>query len=449
MPSVFSVSSSWSELGSQFSSTFEQNKPSYEDFWQISKSIGVFAAGNNGNTKYIVPHDTIEHVADTALSVGEAKKLTNGTYIVKSTSNRTGNISLVAPNITDEGFAVNYINQTPSITEEHHALVKEWYANQELAKAIKEKETEDPSFNHWYQFRKDFFEQNAKLHEQKATEYIANPSSLHEDFLRPYRDAGLLADDGLTRNLGGTSFTAPYVAGCISGAVALGYARAQENKPILTPEELVSFALLSCDPVSKLENTDNTQPPKDIPQTPNARGLKSSYRAGFGVFNREKYKQLIEGACQKLDTNPELSSQGETITAEKVRDKKDNEFIVKAGRDGKDKIALKLRLEYKCDCSSPVYVDITSPDGTTLRLNATQGTNTGADRFTYPTHSWAVTDRFLGEDVKGNWKIKLLDEQRNEIEANEMKLVIHTAEKGCLIDQIINQQVNKAPERRR
>lgn len=441
---VFSVSSGLSALGSQLSSKFEDNISNYRNFWHNSDAIGVFSAGNDGNTKTAIPDDTIESFGDTSISVGEAGQAEDKSWYVKPHSQKTGNISLVAPNPTDHGLRVHYYEQSPEITRVHADLIKKWQQDNDLSKKILE---EYPNFldlsagDQGYIYRTllqqlENDETYQKSLEESAQHFIDNPKELHDAVLKPVRDAGAIDKNGRSGNLEGTSYTAPYVAGAISAAKCLGKTREQQNLSALTPEEIVAIAYLATAPVTKMQ--DGTE----IKQAVNSRGISSSYRAGFGVFNIEKYKKLISEAYKELDISPELkSTQRQIISNPRFSDKGNNIFEIDFPEEGKDITIMKARLEYKSDFiyAPAVRVKITSPSGTSFTINNSQGEDV-TDPSKLGWHSWGSTDRFFGEQVEGEWKVELLD-KNEEIKIKDLSLTFYGVNKGCLVDKMIDKEL--------
>lgn len=474
---VFSVSSLLTRNGPNPSSTaFEDRIPYIKRFWWKSDAVGVFAAGNEGETKWTKPYETPDTFSDaTSLTVGEAGRKGKNWY-VKAHSENTGHVSLVCTNPLDErNQYVNYINPSPSLKEEGiYALIEDWLLRKEAQKRASETE----GYAELDEAAKAVAEKQ-QLHTlredigyriglpPKIQEYLANPQPLHDQVFSSLRDKLLqkkgvrLDRGGKVTGLEGTSYSAPAVAGAITAAKYLGKLRqcADADNTPLCSQELVALALLSTQPVDKVmqqkkgSKKSRSMKLSDLSSSANARGLHSSFRAGFGLFDADMFKDNVAEAYKILDKAkavPSVPQYSESDTFLQDPENKKHFSINVPRQEAGDTTIIRLRLEYESDAFPPTAITLVSPQGTRYSLNMAQGNqsapHTNIMGISLKPHcSWGASDRFFGEKAAGKWTLEL-DE---DIDVSNLRLTLHGVREGGLVDAMIERKLEKDKERTR
>jgi len=439
---VYSVSQGMS----QYAAGIVHRAELYEEYWRKGDAIGVYSAGNQGKTKIAVPKQSMSDFSDTAVIVGEAGKNSDGVWQVKDHSQKVGNVTFLAPNITDQGFAVPIINQSPNLIG-HGELVR----NAEIWMDVHAKLEVEGHDKELYQ---DVFIQK-RIELLADPDYVVgldnrvqgylndDPTPFHQKMIYRLSATDYAMDEnGLSTHVNGTSFCSPYVAGVFSAAKFESKMREAQGKPSLSSEELVALSYLSCDSVINQEGGE------DLENKENGRGIVNNGRTGFGVFTAENFSVQQKEAYQILDRNPELSSIPRRVRTSEFVPEKDGSggFIMNIPED-EDITILKARFEYSSENIPHYVIKLTSPQGHEQYLDMSQGMNDPRERDDY-YYSWGVTEQVFGEVSAGEWKVEPIfdisegGENRWQINPSDIKLTIYGVEKGGLIDQMIDKKLS-------
>ena len=442
---VFSVSQGMNQISMGIGGQTDE----YEKHWKSNDAIGVYSAGNQGDTKITVPKQSMSDFGDTAITVGEAEKKADGTWQVKDHSQRVGAVSLVAPNITDQGFGIPIIKSEVDLTG-HEDLVRETETWLNAREALTQNNASATFTDAALIAKRDELLADPKYIEQldnRISHYMTKDASefhqkIHDNFSSNFTKNA----EGLAVNVDGTSFCSPYVAGVFSAAKFESKMREQQGQPALSSEEIVALSYLSCDPVSQVENG------KDSENKANGRGIISNNRAGFGLFTAEKFAEQQRQAYAVLDKNPQLQTIAESISADNFTPEKDGTggYTITIPETN-DITVFKTRIEYHSENIPPVMLKFTSPQGHEQFIDMSQAADykQGSDDYHL---SWGNSEQFFGESSAGDWKIEpIYDTKQGEpskwdINPTDLKITIQGAQKGGLIDKMIDKQLGLEQE---
>lgn len=404
----------------------------------------LFRAGGNINPKdrdIIRSYDTNSLDTSPMMNVvGEAGRDDKGNYFVKA-HNRTGNLTFVALNPYDNGLKVKYFNEVADL-KPYKNLVEEYIRDKQLSDLLKQ----NPQFD---QLPKDQQRELAqkindqvnsgkwkKERDQKTEFYLKNPKILSEEIKKLLNDKLGIDDQGYTSKLSGTSFATPYSAGIVAAAVDEEKQKALSGKPALTKQEISQLAMLSCIPLNKKAGED-----KPLLYNQNSRGLSFNEEAGFGLFDEKLFKQNLTLARNLLNKGEARSSQVYTLetTGGKIN-KSGNEITINVDSpeglisnkisfsfNDIDHVKLVKESAKRIDARGPTAtifpVQIISPSGTRVQVFINADNN-----------SFLSTDKFLGENPKGEWKIITPDAAHPLLKP---KMLITASEKGGITDKVL------------
>ncbi len=431
---VYSVSSGLAYGGGDVA----MKMPEYKQFWTNSETIGVYSAGNSGASAAIIAKQSMSDFGDTVVTVGEAGKRSDGKWEIKKHSEKTGNVTFLAPNITDDGFKIP-IFKPPQTLEGQ----EDWVREAEIWIDARAKAEADGSVFDVEKAnaQKDALMANSEYMadlEQRVAGYMSNPEPFHQRVLALFSKVYGTDEKGMGEHVDGTSFCSPYVAEAFGAAKFEGNMRAATDRPTLSSADFVVLAVLSCEPITHLEAGD------DLAMAQNDRGLAFNNRAGFGVFTAEKYQQQVEKAYQTLDKNPALASKPKSV---QVTDFKHtgNAYVVNIPEAG-EMTMLKTRLEYKSKDIPPARLKLTSPEGVEHIISMVSATNPDfkQGRSEPLNLSWGVTDMVLGDSFSGAWKIEPVTEavgMPRDFIPKDLTLTALGVEKGGLIDVMIENKM--------
>lgn len=425
---------------------YAQKLEGYREFFKSTTGIGVFAAGITDETAVPHPYNSLAQMGDTVLMVGEAQGEKPNTFIAAN-SEKTQNISLLAANPLRKGMHVPFINQDPGIAAKDIPLIEYWLSCRDAMDNLRiPYESMDKNTKAVLQEVHNLMKNTqyrTTLNERAQAEFGDLPR-LHEKVLETLHKRFDIDVVGEATNLSGPGFAAPAVAAALS--VAKYYEKCDESagKPFLRSADLVALALLSATPVTKQEGGI------EIPHQANGRGLLTSTRTGFGLFDSKKFAQNLANAKQKLLLNHELQSDPQRlakfvpIEAGKVVE----EVVFDMQPDGNGEenlITTRVNINFDYDENPPNEIILISPVGAEYNVHITHSLHPKYEEdsaYPYAYKCWGATDQCLGDLATGRWTVKCPGAQEG-FKPAAIRLTVHGVAQGSIIDTMINDRLQE------
>lgn len=308
----------------KFSSAAEILEADY--FWDQSKTIYVWAAGNSGGDIRHGPQRPEAHMtlrADTMVKVGAAfwDKVTGTKYVEAYSSQNTPSFVTTNPYFgrpDQDIFSYPYYKDGAGV----RARLDEYYekimpGTDKTAKEVFFENLNNlpPAEKMWFgdplqkchvNFDKvDFPGKEALLKDREWQR--AHPEEVLEAYKNGLVDSAKYArwymgasEDGMLDRLNGTSFTAPYAGGM--------FAAMAEKYPELSEHDLYMASLISSDSNIDLRAPDGSI--RDITFKNNGRGLMhDDFYAGFGYLDERSFVETVSQMAALQKRYPSLASQ--------------------------------------------------------------------------------------------------------------------------------------------
>jgi hypothetical protein len=490
---VVSVSSGV-ELGAVTNSSGvanQQTARAYEQaFAERDMPVFVEAAGNEGLT----PQTGLPRVSDFArnsLVVGEAN-MGRGKPFVEEHSSRI-NPTLTADSPFNRGQKYQFYNVSPSLTG-HEGLISKWIINKEIDQAFEQFKTTDPakgldeiglsnayvklsdSMHRQYEMTeadrdKDIeqaFEQFKqsdpakgldesgltdaynKIRQEKQVEYekaeayrakinaqvqgyMARPETLHSQIMAEFRQSQTIDRKGSVTGMDGTSFSAPEVAGYISGALYEQTRREDRNRPLLTKDEITTLAKMAT--VDTQTREGRTEP---MPSRTNAAGQTFVEGGGHGVFRPDVFRKLLNEAYKRIETNPNIDRTSVTATSLATLapgQTGDSAMLFRTPLpEGQAMVIDRMRfdLDYRVDGRVPNLAAVIPPGQNPYALSIQ---NAGGEGSNFS--GWARQEQHFGETQRTDdtWRVRFFSGQDSTMQSASM--TVYGYNQGGLMDQMM------------
>ncbi len=225
----------------------------------------------------------------------------------------------------------------------------------------------------------------------------------------------------------GTSFSAPYLAGHISGEILLEEERADNNLPSLTTEEIMTIAKLSTVQVANRESSHDDLTHNMHDYRNDASQIFTAH-GGHGVFSSEKFRQLLDEAHHVIERNPDIDRTNVELQLDGIISNSLNfSFQIPQNEDGL--IFEKMVLNYEIQGISQAGWLNLSKGGETPKLLGLEGN----DGF-----QWVATDRYFGEKIDSgqSWELEAATYQ-NKGQITDPSLTLYAYNENSLMGKII------------
>ncbi|MGH1377782.1 MAG: hypothetical protein ACRBB3_03075 [Alphaproteobacteria bacterium] len=259
-----------------------------------------------------------------------------------------------------------------------------------------------------------------------------NPDDLHKLVMADIRKYQDVDENGFTSDINGTSFSAPEQAGYVSGAMYEQEVRESKNLPILTKEEISSLVKLSTTDVSLREGEDNRMNVFN-----NKAGFDFSYASMHGVFRPEMFRELLDEAYKKIETDPDINR--DTVTAVMSADidnqKGSEPLEIKFDKSVKGNIVVdrsRFDMDFKVNGSIPGVVEI-GPADEPVGYSRLQISSNHSD-FT----AWSRREVNFGETIgrDDTWRVRVLNGHDSKL--SSVSMTVYGYNEGGLIDQMMD-----------
>lgn len=456
---AISVSSSMG-LGSIFGIDAADNIPQYKTFFEGDAPIYIVSAGNDGRSG-VTNSPRMADFSRNSLVVGEANVQNRNEPMIEVHSSQT-NVTLAADSPFNNGIRYQYYDFSPSL-DGHEDLLLDYMTDEEFkrrydeyfadkgttAKEYFEKHGRDSFWEVREIIQKGFNEEEFRQSPETLTRlenYMQNPDEFHQIMTEKIRSNSALEIDenGFVTGIDGTSFSAPHMAGHISGALYEQSQREEQGLPILTKEELSALAKLATLDVEHRE--DQTEV---LESQMNAAGFVSTIPGGHGVFDPEMFRDLLDKAYEHLETNPDILRESKTVIIEgdfEMGLNGDQPVSLALGSENGGIVIDRMLLEMKYTVNGipPYDIVMTHPNGsvTEEKLAHMSASDDYDNRFV------RIEDRF-GEALQGEnqtWQFQLVKGKDATYEDNSVNLTIYGWPQNGLIHQMMEYSKIIAPE---
>lgn len=386
----------------------------------------IFAAGNDGE-EAIGKRLSLTDLTRNGLTVGESNSLEGNTFVEKHSSFKP-NITITNPFDTKP---YHFIEMSPNLIG-HERLIREYLLNSEVAQEIKK----IPNFGKlsWEEqttILTDLSNDSDRLERinKQIGEIVANPAQFHERIHGQIRQVYNFDENGFTTGVNGTSFSAPNLAGHISGAILLEEERANQNLPSLTTEEIMTIAKLSAEQVAGRESV-NSRATYDMHDYTNGANQIFTSHGGHGVFSSEKFRKLLDEAHFIIENNPDIDRTNiEYKLSGRVDDAHNFSFQLPQDLDG-SLIFDRMILTYETEGVPAVNALLLNKDGETPNFLDPDG---------YEGIQWVATDRYFGETLLPEhiWEVEAITYQ-NQGRIIDPSLRLYAYNENSLMGQMIS-----------
>ncbi|MCB1784200.1 MAG: hypothetical protein KDI13_09405 [Alphaproteobacteria bacterium] len=421
------------ELADKYRHVFaEQDMPVY-----------VVAAGNEGLSKQTV----MARVADFArnsLVVGEANMNSGSPYVEEHSSRINPTVTSDSP--FNRGERYQFYNVSPSL-EGHEDLIREWIIDKEIDAAFeaykvehKDENLDDRALSMAY-----LEISRNKHHELEETEegrarvkaqvdgYMANPETLHSQIMAEFRQNRAIDANGYVTDLDGTSFSAPEQAGYISGALYEQTQREENNRPILTKDEITTLAKMATTDTTAREG--QTDP---MYSHTNADGQTFVAGGGHGVFQPQMFRALLDEAYKRIETNPDIDRNSVTavMSGNVGANHKGTDPVTLRSNlpEGSNMVIDRMRLDltYSVNGSVPHEATI-KPSGAEPYMVGLQEA-TSSSMFT----GWSRDEYHFGEGLRAgqNWEVSM--PRGKDATVRDAQITVYGYNQGGLMDQMMD-----------
>lgn len=392
----------------------------------------IISAGNDGERAVSEHPLRLTDLMRNGLAVGEAHKSDEGLFIEAHSANKP-NIAATNPFDTQK---FHYINLSPDL-HGHEKLIKEHLLKEEPSERVEAQahylsslrgQERVQAINEIYQSLQNDTEAMAAI-DQRVNDIVAEPHDFHQKMLSALREHFDFDENGYMSGVDGTSFSGPYQAGHISGAILIEEERADANLPALTTEEIMTIAKLATEQVSYREGTeDNTKTNLQYWQNDTNQGFTS--HGGHGVFSPEKFRTLLDEAHSIIETNPDIDrSNIEYNIQAQYSDPQTFSFHIPDGANQK-LVFEKMMLTYETpDSYAAKGLTLDRGDAGPKYIKST-----GREGF-----NWLSTDRYFGEKIQESetWQFKaFIRDDEGHVENASLKLFAYS-ENGLIGQMII------------
>ncbi len=404
----------------------------------------IIAAGNDG-TESGPKGMRITELMRNGLAVGESNQTGSEWYIEAHSSNKP---NIAAPNPFDEQ-KFRFIDLSPDLNG-HEEIIEEYLTNEEFSKRLQAQEDHLKSLepearsramqNIMLELLSDTEAMNAIA--RRVSDIVANPEQFHQKILAHLRHSFDFDQNGYVSGVDGTSFSGPYLAGHISGAILLEEERADSGLPALTTEEIMTLAKLSTEQVSRREGIYSDEE-TNMHYWQNKANQGFTSHGGHGVFSAEKFRMLLDEAHQVLETSPDINRENVVYTLQGQRVDSHTTSFQMPEHGTQDLVFEKMILIFKTP-------DIYGANAITLAR--------GSDdpRVLQPTYrddlNWLATDRYFGETIQEGetWQVKAITHQ-NQGSVENASLTLFAYNQQSLMGQMIAKygdrpEIQKTPE---
>ena len=411
---VISISSQLTSFGENMNEGLvDAMKEAIERFKGHMPAV-VMAVGNDGE-EGMRNGVKLTELTRNGVTVGEANSY-NGQHMMETHSSYKPNIAAVNPFDTQK---FRYIEFAPDLTG-HESLVQNFLVGDELRQRSQVQCVDTSGLLQDPKFIQEI--------ERQTAEVMKDPSEFHKKVHGYLKHRFDFDDQGYVTGVDGTSFSAPYQAGSISGALLLEEERAAKNLPSLTVDEVMTIAKLSTEQVSLRESIKAGEP-YGMHSYENDAGQIFTTHGGHGVFSMDKFKTLLDEAHKIIETNPEIDRTNVVYNiAGSVSEGTGFSFTVPENENG-NLIFEKMLITYETpDVGRSNAVSLEREGGANMMLG-----NRGRDDY-----NWLATDRFFGEKVGAGstWNLEAYTYQRQG-EIKDPTLQLYAYREEGLLGQMI------------
>ncbi|MBI1302134.1 MAG: hypothetical protein GC137_10860 [Alphaproteobacteria bacterium] len=436
--------------GSAFVDEIDDIMAHYNDGGQ--HPVIVSAAGNSreADTRDLFRYTNLMR---TGLSVGEANRMDDVTF-VEQHSSRSPTLSSTNP--FNQGETFHYINMAPSL-EGHERLIETYVKQKQFGELLEQFYEENPDFleqasdydkSHLNHLIKIIIDEVEEFKEKRAglvQAYLDNPDSLHAEILEKLSEHYDFDENGFLTNLDGTSFSAPYVAGHISGALVLEEQRAEAGLPTLTREEITTLTKLATTDIQHRQNKDETGV-NGMLVLDNPAGYHFSASGGLGYFDPELFRKLLDEAHARIEQDPDIDR--EIVQREVAGTLESYDTAAFNFSDVLDKEIVVERSILTFDTPDgirPTAMSLTGQDDVSSSWNSFDTYLIGSTFFATGYRSVSAGDSLIGARLSGdsNLRLEAMGFERSkyfdegEDEMVNPRMIIHGYVSGGLMDQMM------------
>ena len=425
----------------------KNNVDLYRDrFSEEDMPVYVVAAGNSGGSGQVV-QPRLADFSRTSLVVGEANVNKGEPFVEKISS--TINPTLVSDNPFNRGEKYQYYDTSPSL-EGHEDLIQDWLVGKEISRrfeAFKSGEGKgldkyaigDKYREIWGDIADTKYRESPEVQNQIKA-FMAKPDDLHKLVMADLRIDKDIDAKGFTSDINGTSFSAPEQAGYVSGAMYEQGVREEKNLPILTKEEISTLAKMSTIDVSLREGTDDRMKVFN-----NKAGFDFSYASMHGVFRPEMFRNLLDEAYKKIETNPDINRDAVTATMSANVDNHDGRspINIKFDKSVEQNIVvdrIRFDMNYSVNGSIPNYVEI-NPANEDVNYARLQQSSSGFD-YT----AWSRMEANFGETINNDdtWRLRIIN--GHDTTLKDVNMIVNGYNEDGLMDQMMDYSKTIAPQ---
>lgn len=415
-------------------------------FAEEDMPVYVVAAGNSGGSGRTV-QPRLADFSRTGLVVGEANVNAGEAFVEKHSSEV--NPSLVSDSPFNRGEKYQYFDTSPSL-EGHEHLIQFWLVDKEISKRFDEFKNgagqglDDQALGGkyreiWNNLEDEHYAQSTKVQEQIRA-FMDSPDDLHKLVMADIRKNQDVDENGFTSDINGTSFSAPEQAGYVSGAMHEQDVRESKNLPILTKEEISSLVKMSTTDVSLREGDDDRMKVFN-----NKAGFDFSYASMHGVFRPEMFRDILDEAYKKIETNPDINRDAVTVTMSADIDKHKGSvpLDIKFDKSVESNIVvdyMRFDLDFKVNGSVPGVMEV-GPVNEDVGYARLQMSSDNSD-FT----SWSRRELNFGETIGNDdtWRVRVLNGQDTTL--SDASMTVYGYNEGGLIDQMMDYSKEIEPQ---
>jgi len=436
--SSISVSSGFSAIGQHTSDNVTQNITNVIDASEGPMPIYTSSAGNSGRAGF-TQNTRMTDFMRNGITVGEANTTDPNAPHIEEHSSPGAVLSSANP--FDTGNSYHYVNMSPSL-EGHEELIKDYLRAKEVQKTLPDDFNELSSKEQAQAFKnaQDAIKNDPEIAawiDNDTQDILANPEAFHKTIISEISEDLDFDENGYATGIDGTSFSGPYVAGTISGAIAIQEQRAEQGLPALTQDEIATLAKLATTPVTAREGQEDP-----MRSSTNDAGQNYSTHGGHGIFTADKFKALMEEAHQKIETDPDIDRTSVNIEIE-GQITPGNQIIFDMPADATpiilDRSNTTIETELGRGINGMTVQHGDSPPKVTRVNTLINDDNTNMQ-------SWKTSDREFGETIPEgqSWTVKMIGPQPSQ-DTISAKMRLHGYEEDSLMGGMIKEH-NDIPE---